>query len=78
MAKWSFWLDRIQIWGQLRDYFAWWELDNLDRYPEYRQLIEAKHCDVSTFDVESYARNPFLFRPSDDSHSAKLAWLLVR
>lgn len=76
MAEWSPWLDVVQIWSELRDYFVWWELDNLDLYPEYRQLIEWEHRNDAGFDAVVYARNPFLFRPSDDYHSATLAMLL--
>jgi hypothetical protein len=76
LAKWSPLLEILQIWRELRDHFAWWELNNVDLYPEYRRLIEREHRDDARFDAMIYARNPFLFRPSDDRHSAALAMLL--
>ncbi|MCM2491103.1 hypothetical protein [Burkholderia glumae] len=76
MAKWFPLLDIVQVWGELRDHFVWWELNNLDLYPEYRQLIERQHRSDARFDAMMYARNPFRFRPSDDHHSAALAMLL--
>ncbi|WP_186031122.1 hypothetical protein [Burkholderia gladioli] len=76
LAQWSSWLSIVQIWGDLRDHFVQWELDNLELYPAYRQQIEWGHQKRAGFDVRIYARNPFLFRPSDDHHSATLAMLL--
>lgn len=76
MAEWSSWLEVVQIWGELRDHFVRWELNNLNLYPEYRQLIEWTHRNDASFDATLYARNPFQFRPSDDRHSATLAMLL--
>ncbi|ACQ95285.1 hypothetical protein GBP346_A0730 [Burkholderia pseudomallei MSHR346] len=42
-------------------------------YPEYRKFLEAEHGNDPEFFAVVYASNPFLYRPSEDDHSAMLA-----
>ncbi|MBS6361780.1 hypothetical protein [Burkholderia sp.] len=75
LVEWSPWLQIVQIWDDLREYFMNREQANLVLYPEYRKFLEAVHGGDPEFFAVAYASNPFLFRPSEDDHSAMLASL---
>ncbi|MEC4773171.1 hypothetical protein [Burkholderia cenocepacia] len=75
LVGWLPWLQVVQIWGDLREYFMSREQAHLVKYPEYRKFLETRHGNDPEFFAVVYASNPFLYRPSEDDHSAMLASL---